>query len=283
MRNANECRAKDPRACYYHGAIIEMNEAMERITNAGAGARPADWDGYFNARQKVETAEEDLKKQQWLGEAQELVPQKFNAERFSKRGAGTANKGGNSRIAKGHESSSRGSERVQKEGLRGRNYSAHRTSQNSTPRSKPVVAANVNYDDNVFPQQIKWKDEKGQPAFFTRHDKTSQLPKGLMLASNRELNMAEKEQLVNFVKYQHTISTRDGKELKHISEDDVSFDHTSRSVYVRTQFADAEQVQGFHAALSNLISQGSSPRQNGTQKYERFSDNKAGFALYYNN
>ena len=72
MRNANDCRAKDPRTCYYHGAIIEMNAAMERITTAGTNAKPADWDGYFTARQKVETAEEDLKKQQWLEESQDI-------------------------------------------------------------------------------------------------------------------------------------------------------------------------------------------------------------------
>lgn len=267
MRNANACRAKDPRSCYYHGAIIEMNEAMDRITAAGKSAQPSDWDGYFNARQKVETAEEDLKKQQWLEESQEILPQKYNSERFGRRNAGATGKGNNT---------------VKKQGaVRSKGGSAHRTAQNRT--SAPIVAARVSYNDNVFPTQIKWKDEKGQPAFFTRHDKSSQLPKGLMLASDRELNSEEKTQLVNLVKYQHTISTREGKELKNISEDDISYDHTSRSVYVKTQFEDPEQLKGFHSALSGLISEGSAPRKDGTQKYEPFGDGKSEFALYYNN
>lgn len=267
MRNANACRAKDPRTCYYHGAIIEMNEAMERITTAGKNARPADWDGYFVARQKVETAEEDLKKQQWLEESQDIRSPK---EGFRRHQFGKGNQGGQggskpgSGNAKGTPTRSAQSDR-------------------SNVRRQPIVNVEVNYDDNVFPPQIKWKDETNQAAVFTRHDKTSELPKGVMVATNRPLTNDEAMQLVAYVKYQHTISTRDGKEIKTISDKEIVYNHTPRSVYIRTQFADAEQVKGFHSALSQMMANGTSPRKDGSQKYEAFGDKEAKFALYYNN
>lgn len=270
MRNANACRAKDPRTCYYHGAIMEMTEAMERITTAGPNAKPADWDGYFMARQKVETAEEDLKKQQWLEESSDLRTPK-EPYRRNQNGKGAAAPGGGTGFKSG-ANAVRG-------GTPNRGSYANRSAQ----RSQPVVAAKVNYDDKVFPPQIKWKDEHHEPAIFTRHDKTSQLPKGLMLAASRDLSQEEKAQLVNYVKYQHTISTRTGKELKAVAENDVVFNHTGRSVYVRTQFEDAEQVRGFHAALSQMMESGTTPRKDGTQKHEAFEDRGAQFALYYNN
>jgi hypothetical protein len=269
MRNANECRAKDPRTCYYHGAIIEMNTAMERITTAGTNAKPADWDGYFTARQKVETAEEDLKKQQWLEESQDIRAPKepYKRNQFGKGGQGSQN-GFKPGTAAG----------------RGNGTPSRRPqSDRNTARSQPVVATKVAYNDAVFPPQIKWKDEMNKPAIFTRHDKTSQLPRGVMIATNRPLSNDEAMQLVAYVKYQHTISTRDGKEIKTISDKEIVYNHTPRSVYIRTQFEDAEQVQGFHSALSQMMSNGTAPRKDGTQKYEAFGDEKAEFALYYNN
>jgi hypothetical protein len=242
-----------------------MNEAMERITSAGANAKPADWDGYFTARQRVETAEEDLKKQQWMEESQDLRTPKEPYRR------GQFNKG-------------QGGQRDAKASANGKGYPQRRPqADRNTARSQPIVATKVNYNDSVFPPQIRWKDENSQPAIFTRHDKTSQLPKGLMLAASRELSQEEKAQLVNYVKYQHTISTRSGKDLKTIADNDVVFNHTGRSVYVRTQFEDAEQVKGFHDALSQMMSNGTAPRKDGTQKHEAFGDKNAEFALYYNN
>lgn len=264
MRNANACRAKDPRTCYYHGAIIEMNEAMQRITSAGVNAKPADWDGYFNARQRVETAEEDLKKQQWLEESQDIRSPREPYKR------GGFNKGGGQRDAKASAN--------------GKGYPARRSqTDRNTQQSQPVVPAKVNYNDGVFPPQIKWKDEQGSPAIFTRHDKTSQLPKGLMLAANRELHENEKAQLVDYIRYQHTISTRNGKELKTVAPEDVVLNHTGRSVYVKTQFDNPEQVQGFYETLTRIISEGTTPRKDGSQKHEAFGDSKAEFALYFNN
>lgn len=260
MRNANDCRAKDPRTCYYHGAIIEMNEAMERITSAGVNVKPADWDGYFNARQKVETAEDDLKKQQWMEEAQVL-----SAPKESPRGG-----------------SYRRSQPPQKGKQGARPVPAEKRKEQGV-RRQPIVETPVSYNSNVFPPQIKWKDEHNKPAIFTRHDKTSELPVGLMLASSRELTQDEKTQLVNFVKYQHTISTRTEEGLKTIKENDVVFNHTGRSVYVKTQFDDAEQLKGFHASLAQMIESGTVPRKDGTQKYAAFGDESAKFALYYNN
>lgn len=263
MRNANECRAKDPRTCYYHGAIIEMNAAMERITTAGKNAKPADWDGYFTARQKVETAEEDLKKQQWLEESQDIRSPKegFKRNQFGKGGSAAS-----------------------KPGIAGRGNPARRPqAERQVTRSQPVVDSNVRYDDNMFPSQIKWKDETNKPAIFTRHDKTSQLPKGVMVAMSRPLTNDEAMQLVDYVKYQHTISTRDGKEIKNITDKEIVYNHTPRSVYIRTQFQDAEQVQGFHTALSQMMANGTSQRKDGTKKYEAFGDKEAKFALYYSN
>lgn len=264
MRNANACRAKDPRTCYYHGAIIEMNEAMERITTAGKNARPADWDGYFTARQKVETAEEDLKKQQWLEESQDIRSPKdgFRRNQFGKGTQGGSKPGAGN--GKGTPARSSQSDR-------------------SNVRRQPIVDVKVNYDDNVFPPQIKWKDETNKAAVFTRHDKTSELPKGVMVATNRPLTNDEAMQLVAYVKYQHTISTRDGKEIKTITDKEIVYNHTPRSVYIRTQFADAEQVKGFHSALSQMMASGTAPRKDGSQKYEAFGDKEAKFALYYNN
>ena len=268
MRNANECRAKDPRTCYYHGAIIEMNEAMERITAAGTKARAADFDAYYSARQRVETAEEELKKQQWMEESSEF----------------RAPKDGYKRQQYARKSSGQGSGKLQ-QGRGNGSGPVRRTQQERAPQrqSRPVVEARVSYNERVFPQQIQFRDEKGRPAVFTRHDKTSQLPKGLMLAADRPLSDEEREKLVNYVKYQHTISTRSGKELKNIDEADIAYDHTARSVYVRTKFDDAEQLKGFHATLTQIISDGTAPRKDGTQKYEGFGDPKAHFALYYNN
>jgi hypothetical protein len=241
-----------------------MNEAMERITSAGVNAKPADWDGYFNARQRVETAEEDLKKQQWMEESQDLRTPKepYRQNQFRKGAPSSSN--------------------VSKQGA-GRGPVRRSPQERSTQRSQPVVPAKVNYNDGVFPPQIRWKDEKGAPAVFTRHDKTSQLPKGLMLAANRELTAEEKTKLVDYIKYQHTISTRDGKELKTVAPNDVMVDHTGRSVYVRTQFADVEQVRGFHSTLSQIIGEGTTPRKDGTQKHEAFGDSNTKFALYFNN
>lgn len=265
MRNANDCRAKDPRTCYYHGAIIEMNAAMERITTAGANAKPADWDGYFTARQKVETAEEDLKKQNWLEESQDIRSPKegFRRNQFGK---------GNQGVQKGHKPGTQ-------VGRGGPVRSPQ--SERVTTRSQPVVDAKVSYDDNVFPPQIKWKDELNKAAVFTRHDKTSQLPKGVMVAMSRPLTNDEAMQLVDYVKYQHTISTRAGKEITSISDKEIVYNHTPRSVYIRTQFQDAEQVKGFHVALSQMMAGGTSPRKDGTQKHEAFGDKEAKFALYY--
>lgn len=267
MRNANACRAKDPRTCYYHGAIIEMNEAMERITTAGKNARPADWDGYFVARQKVETAEEDLKKQQWLEESQDIRSPKEDFRRNS--------------YGKGGQGSQKGSQPVNRSGKGGPSRSSH--TERSNVRRQPIVDVKVSYDDNVFPPQIRWKDETNQPAVFTRHDKTSELPEGVMVATNRPLTNDEAMQLVAYVKYQHTISTRDGKEIRTIPDKEIVYNHTPRSVYLKTQFADAEQVKGFHAALSEMMANGTAPRKDGSQKYEAFGDKEAKFALYYKN
>lgn len=263
MRNANDCRAKDPRTCYYHGAIIEMNAAMERITTAGTNAKPADWDGYFTARQKVETAEEDLKKQQWLEESQDIRSPK---EPFRRNQSGKSGQG----FQKGSKPGTGGPTRTPQ-------------ADRSKVRRQPVVDAKVSYDNNVFPPQIKWKDEMNQPAVFTRHDKTSELPKGVMVATNRPLTNDEAMQLVAYVKYQHTISTREGKEIKSITDKEIVYNHTPRSVYIRTQFEDAEQVKGFHSALSQMMASGTAPRKDGSQKYEAFGDKEAKFALYYNN
>jgi hypothetical protein len=240
-----------------------MNAAMERITTAGTNAKPADWDGYFTARQKVETAEEDLKKQQWLEESQDIRSPK---EPFRRNQSG---KGG-SGFQKGAKPGTGGPTRSQQ-------------SDRSNVRRQPVVDVKVNYDNNVFPPQIKWKDETNQPAVFTRHDKTSELPKGVMVATNRPLTNDEAMQLVAYVKYQHTISTRDGKEIKSITDKEIVYNHTPRSVYIRTQFEDAEQVRGFHSALSQMMASGTAPRKDGSQKYEAFGDKEAKFALYYNN
>lgn len=262
MRNANDCRAKDPRTCYYHGAIIEMNEAMGNITSAGANAKPADWDGYFNARKKVETAEEDLKKQQWLEESQELRTPKTPTYRRNQARPATVQK----------DSSGEKSGPVRR----------HPKERQPQQRAKPIVEAPVTYDNRVFPPQVRFNDQENNPLFFTRHDQTSQVPKGLLLAANRELNDEEKTQLVSFVKYQHTISTRTGKDLKTIADSDIAFfDPTSRSVYVKTQFSDPEQVKGFYSALTGMISDGTAPRRDGTQKHTAFPDKQAKFALYY--
>jgi hypothetical protein len=241
-----------------------MNEAMERITTAGKNARPADWDGYFVARQKVETAEEDLKKQQWLEESQDIRSPK---EQFRRGQYGKGNQGG------------QGSQKGGKSGGPSRSAQSER----SNVRRQPIVNVNVNYDDNVFPPQIKWKDETNKAAVFTRHDKSSELPKGVMVATNRPLTNDEAMQLVAYVKYQHTISTRDGKEIKTITDKEIVYNHTPRSVYIKTQFEDAEQVKGFHAALSQMMEHGTAPRQDGSQKYEAFGDKDAKFALYYKN
>lgn len=264
MRNANECRAKNPRTCYYHGAIIEMNEAMQSITTAGPDASPADWDNYFNARKKVETAEEDFQKQQWMEESKDL---RGTREPAKPRTYGR----------KGGQPSS-GASKEGKPGPARRPQSARQHN-----KSEPVVRSNVSYNENDFPSQIQYFDEKKMPATFTRHDKTSQLPEGLMLAASRALNKEERAQLVSFVKYQHTIATRNGKELKNIAEADISYDHASRSVYVKTQFENAEQLRGFHATLSDMIANGTAPRQDGTQKHSAFQGQNAEFALYYKN
>lgn len=267
MRNANACRAKDPRTCYYHGAIIEMEEAMARITSAGTKATPSDWDGYFNARKKVEGAEEELKKRQWMEEANEIVPP--SREQAPRKG--------------NHSNSYRKSGGNGKPYQKGTGSYPNNVRRTPQPKSNPVVDAPVSYNNNVFPTQVIIRDSTGTPHTYTRHDKTSQLPKGLMIAADRELNLEERQQLVNYMKYQHTISTRNGKELKTISEEDIAFDHSSRSVYVKTQFENSEQVKGFHTALGSMIANGTTPRKDNTQKYEAFSDPQASFALYYSN
>lgn len=264
MRNANECRAKNPKTCYYHGAIIEMNEAMQSITTAGPDASPADWDNYFNARKKVETAEEDFQKQQWMEESKDLHGTK---EPVKQRNYGR--KGSPSPSGANKEGRPAPTRRPQ--------------SERQHNKSKPIVEPKVTYNDHVFPPQINYRDEKNLPAVFTRYDKTSQLPDGLMLAASRDLNKEERAQLVSFVKYQHTIATRNGKELKNIAETDVAYDHTRRSVYVKTQFEDAEQLKGFHATLTDMIANGTTPRQDGTQKHSAFQGQNAEFALYYKN
>lgn len=268
MRNANECRAKNPRTCYYHGAIIEMNEAMERITSAGPNAKPADWDNYFNARTKVETAEEELQKQQWMEESQDFrQPKGGGRNQYARRGPQNGNRSS--------ATTAKSSYPVRRD---------PRTRQ-TNERKQPVVATQVRYDDQMFPPQIhgQFLDEKKQRVTFTRHDKTSQLPKGIMFAANRRLNEQERQQLANFVKYQHTITTRNGKQLKSIPDTDVVLGHTERSVYVRTQFENEEQVRNFHAALADIVKNGTAPRRDGTQKFEAFGDSNAQFALYYNN
>lgn len=254
------CRAKDPRSCYYHGAIIEMNEAMDRITSAGKRANPKDWDVYFGARKQMENAEEERKKHQWLQEADEVnTPPASSAGRSPvyRRGSG-------------------GAATSQAKATQGKRGADRRPA-----ATKPIVEAKVSYDNNAFPPQINYYDEKKKQAVFTRHDKTSAMPKGLMLAASRELSDDEREQALGILKYQHTISTRTSDGVKKVDEGDMVAQHTSRSVYMRTQFDESGQVEGFHSHLNELLMRGTDVRQDGTQKLPALPKDVT-FALYYN-
>lgn len=260
MSTNSVCRAKDPRTCYYHGAIIEMNAAMDRITSAGKRANPKDWDVYFGARKQMENAEEERKKHQWLQEADEVNPisaaTAISKTPVYRRGSGGA--ASQARAAQGK----RGADR-------------------RPAATKPIVAAQVSYDDNAFPVQINYYDEKKKQAVFTRHDKTSAMPKGLMLAASRELSAEEREQALGILKYQHTISTRTSDGVKKVDDGDLVAQHTSRSVYMRTQFDEAVQVEGFHGHLNELLMRGTDVRKDGTQKLPALPKDVT-FALYYN-
>jgi hypothetical protein len=277
MRDASECRAKDPRTCYYHGAVITMNEAVARMEKNG-NPDPADLDLYFSSRKQVELAEEEYKKRQWLEELREGPTAEVITEPSSK-----------AQVAKTEPAKKASDKKYPAR----KNYSkpagaapkTRRVTQRNQPAAKkPLVPATVNYDQNAFPIQANTlEDNEGNVVILTRHDKAVGTPKGIMLATSRLLTDDEKKHLVGLMQYQHTVSTREDNKAKTVAEDDINYhSNTGRTVYMKTQFkADGSQVKNFHDGLNQLLKEGSAARKDGSQKYPPFAKGTQ-VVVYYN-
>lgn len=263
MRDASECQAKDPRTCPYHGAVITMNEALARMQKKGPN--DADLDTYFDARKKVESAEEEFRKHQWMDELRSSPS--VSAQRSSR----PQRKPGN-----------RPEQKAQQRGGNNRGGQNRKQSQ-PRPNNRPVVQAKAPYSIQDFPQQVQLPDENGNQVFFTRHDKAGFVPKGIMLAASRPISEDEREHLLGLLRYQHTVSTREDNKAKTVEESDLVKEHSSRSVYMKTQFnSDKAQLREFHGGLNNILQEGSVPRRDGTRKFEPFADDVR-VAVYYTN
>lgn len=273
-RNASECRAKEPRTCYYHGAIITMNEATERFRATGD---PEALDVYYKSRQRVEAAEEELRKQQWLREA-DAVPSGITATSTPTAPQTTGSTSAGSNRARPNTNNGRPTTQ------RGKAAGTQKRTRGSAPRQsakKPFVPATKAYNESIFPQQVVLPNEKNQQVTFTRHDKAAKAPSGVMLAASRALSREEQQHLAGLLRYQHTAATREKGKAKITPDEDIIVGHSSRSVYIKSQFdADGKQLPTFHDGLNKLMKEGSPRRQDGTQKYPPFTSDVE-MAVYY--
>jgi len=268
MRDASECQAKDPRTCPYHGAVITMNESLARMQKNGPN--DADLDTYFDSRKKVEQAEEEFRKHQWMDEL------RASPSTPVQRASRPQRKPGNRPESKAPQrgGSTGGG---QNRGAQNRKQSQPR------PNRQPMVQAKTPYSIQDFPQQVQLPDENGNQAFFTRHDKAGFVPTGVMLAASRPITDDEREHLLGLLRYQHTVSTREDNKAKTVEESDLVNDHSSRSVYMRTQFTpNGAELHEFHDGLNKILQEGSVPRRDGTRKFEPFADDVR-VAMYYKN
>jgi len=264
MRDASECQAKDPRTCPYHGAVITMNEALASMQKNGTN--PKDLDAYFDSRKNVELAEEEFRKHQWMDELRSN-----HAAAPQQRATRPQRKPSNRSEPKASQPRSGG-----KGGQSRKQYQPR-------PNRQPLVKASTPYSIQDFPQQVQLPDETGTQAFFTRHDKAAGVPHGVMLAASRPITEDEREHLLGLLRYQHTVSTREDNKAKTVEESDLVEEHSSRSVYMKTQFTpNGAELREFHAGLNKILQEGSVPRRDGTRKFEPFA-NDVRVAVYYKN
>lgn len=277
-RNASECRAKEPRTCYYHGAIITMNEATERFRATGD---PEALDVYYKSRQRVEAAEDDMRKQQWLRDADAVFEPVAAATPVATR---TEDKpASQTRRTRPSDNNGRGNTSGPRNNA-SKGQKSTKRSANSSARSAtktPFVPAQKPYDERTFPQQVQLGNEKGEQVSFVRHDKATKIPTGIMFAASRPLSREEKVHLAGLLRYQHTVATRVNGKAKVTPDEDIIVEHSGRSVYIKSQFAnDGKQLPEFHKGLNQLIKEGSPRRQDGSQKFTPFASDVE-MAVYY--
>lgn len=280
-RNASECRAKEPRSCYYHGAIITMNEATERFRATGD---PEALDVYYKSRQRVEATEDDMRKQQWLRDADAVFEPETSTTPVAPRTEDkTAVQSRRTRPSgnNGHPSGN-GTRRSPSRGQKSNNSTKKSTNSAAQSAAKiPFVAAEKPYDERTFPQQVPLGNEKGEQVSFVRHDKATKVPTGIMFAASRPLSREEKVHLAGLLRYQHTVATRVNGKAKVTPDEDIIVEHSGRSVYIKSQFTnDGKQLPEFHKGLNHLIKEGSPRRQDGSQKYAPFASDVQ-MAVYY--
>jgi hypothetical protein len=266
MRDPSKCRAAKPSECPYHGAVISMNAALERMRRSGSN--PRDLEIYFVSRKKVEQSEAEVEeatvKQQWMSELVDDSGSQAQTKPYNYQRGQT--KPGNNGQRRRTNSPNRKPARVSE----------------PAPARQAVVPSNRNYNPSLFPPQKMLSDEQGNSTVFTRSDQASGIPEGLMLTASRELTPSEREHLAGLLKYQHTIATRDEDgRARPMSQDNLKADQGIRSVYLKTQFTgNPSEVRTFHAGLSTLLQEGSAVRQDGTQKFPAF-DPDVEVVVYY--
>lgn len=258
LRDITNCRATKPEFCRYHGAVNRMNKAMALITNTESPSSEI-LDMYFEARTEVEKAEEEILADMWKEEASRILNAREKAGDFAQEPGIT------------EPTPAMTTETVSKPAptpkpRKERTVRPARKEQADAPAASP-------YNDEVFPPQVMLVNNKNQTVPFTRHDLDNKKPSGIMLATNNPMTEEQKTHLAGLMQYQHTISTRAKGKAVHVDKSDVIVQsHSSRSVYMATQFDTPEQLKKFHAGLRVLLQEGTQLRRDQTRKYEPFPD-----------
>jgi len=253
LRDINNCRATKPEFCRYHGAVNRMNKAMTLISTQENPA-PELWDMFFEARTEVEKAEEEILADMWKEEASRILASKETTGTFTEQEPSP------------DEDNSAPSVPVAK------TPRPRKTRTTRPERKEAPTISGSGYDNEVFPPQVMLVNNKNQTVPFTRHDLDNKKPSGVMLAANAPLTQEQKTHLAGLMQYQHTISTRaKGKKTVAPAKSDVIVQsHSSRSVYMATQFDTPEQLKNFHEGLRQILNEGTQLRKDQTRKYEPF-------------